>query len=276
MLALRLGTLTRSLLISLTLAPGFVLLSATAADAATLRLEGSVHCRNGTDVVGIWIESSGGGSEWSETLKLSPSGSVGYFTSTISTSTPTNVKLQVGCGGTKKSWGSDLGTKPLKVSGSTRLNAICSGAQGLFGSAGSGQCVWPATSSGPSAPYSFPGGSCTTHAAAKWRSATGSYPGWRGNAHDWDDNARAAGWTVTSAPMARSVVVWEKGTTGGISYGSLGHVAWVSAVELRKDAVYLRVSEMNFSAPLGTATSRTVRHVSGMDYILVPNKSGVT
>lgn len=71
----------------------------------------------------------------------------------------------------------------------------------------------------------------------------------------------------------RSVVVWEKGVTGNINYGSLGHVAWVESISYRSDGWYLTVTEMNVrrgTAIAGGARRSVVKHASGMDYIHAP------
>lgn len=80
-------------------------------------------------------------------------------------------------------------------------------------------------------------GYCTWGAYEKWKQATGYYPLIGGNAIAWDENAAARGWTVTSTPEARSIVV--------INEGYYGHVGWVRAVEQRSDGLYIHTTEMN-------------------------------
>lgn len=65
---------------------------------------------------------------------------------------------------------------------------------------------------------------CVSYAAFKVQQAYGNMPYWggRGNAHQWDDNAIAAGIKVSSVPAA--------GTVGVINDGYYGHVGWVESV----------------------------------------------
>ncbi|MCD9625250.1 CHAP domain-containing protein [Rhabdothermincola salaria] len=76
-----------------------------------------------------------------------------------------------------------------------------------------------------------------------------------GNATNWDDNARALGWTVSATPRARSIAV----TNGGY-----GHVAFVESVNADGS---VNVSEYNHRSDGGFGT-RTGRFDA---YIYVPN-----
>ena len=151
------------------------------------------------------------------------------------------------------------------------LNAYCTGAAGTFRQV---TCSFPPRPNLTPVPsWWYPAGQCTYWAANQWKAATGKLPSWKGNAKDWDDNAAAQKWRVTGAPAPRSVVVWEKGVTGNINYGSLGHVAWVESISYRSDGWYLTVTEMNVrrgTAIAGGARRSVVKHASGMDYIHAP------
>jgi surface antigen len=91
------------------------------------------------------------------------------------------------------------------------------------------------------------------------------------SAHQWNEYAAASGWEVsTQHPVARSVVVFERGVHGASS--QYGHVGWVIDV-VRTPAGY-DVSYVDLNGD-GKATSptfvqRTVPHVGGMSYILAP------
>jgi len=92
---------------------------------------------------------------------------------------------------------------------------------------------------------------CTDYVAWKINSLgvsfTNTMGGGRfGNAYNWDDNALALGWTVSSSPRPRSIAV----TNGG-----WGHVAFVESVNSDGS---VNVSEFNFGTPggFGTRTSR--------------------
>jgi surface antigen len=65
---------------------------------------------------------------------------------------------------------------------------------------------------------------CVSYTAWKVASAGRYMPYWggRGNAKQWDDNARAAGMNVTSTPSPETVAVSNAGTWG--------HVMWVESV----------------------------------------------
>jgi surface antigen len=65
---------------------------------------------------------------------------------------------------------------------------------------------------------------CVSYAAFKVQQAYGNMPYWggRGNAAEWDDNARAAGIKVSSVPAAGTVAI--------LNDGSYGHAAWVESV----------------------------------------------
>ena len=65
---------------------------------------------------------------------------------------------------------------------------------------------------------------CVSYTAFKVASTYGNMPYWggRGNAHEWDDNARAAGIKVSSVPAPGTVAI--------LNDGSYGHAAWVESV----------------------------------------------
>lgn len=107
-------------------------------------------------------------------------------------------------------------------------------------------------------------GQCTWGALNLWYRATGFYPGgWTGNALNWAWGAANAGWTVTSTPRVRSIVVMQPGT---YTSSSAGHVAWVTAVNGNQ----VTFTEMNALAGPYNYNTRTVTHVAGMKYILAP------
>ena len=77
---------------------------------------------------------------------------------------------------------------------------------------------------------------CVSYTAWKVYQTYGNMPYWggRGNANQWDDNARAAGIPTGSTPKIKSVAVWH--------IGRYGHVAWVESVN--SDGTF-NVSEYN-------------------------------
>jgi surface antigen len=123
----------------------------------------------------------------------------------------------------------------------------------------------PGASSGTRSSYNWATqGQCTWGALNKWYQSEGYYPGgWTGNALVWDTGARAAGYTVTTTPRTRSIVVMEPGVHGA---SSAGHVAWVTAVNGNE----VTIIEMNALAGPYNYNTRTVTNISGMHYIYAP------
>jgi surface antigen len=108
-------------------------------------------------------------------------------------------------------------------------------------------------------------GQCTWGALDQWYKSEGYYPGgWTGNARTWASGAANAGYTVTSTPRVRSIVVLQPGVHGSSS--SAGHVAWVTAVNGNQ----VTVVEMNALAGAYNYNTRTLTHVGGMQYIYAP------
>lgn len=111
------------------------------------------------------------------------------------------------------------------------------------------------------------GGNCTWGAYEYFRKRTGVYPLIHGNAKDVAASAKANGWTVVLPAQANSMVVFQP----GVAYANrrYGHVAWVTGVEHRGDGVYVNIIEMNWRG-LGVWSTRTVKDVRGMSYVLAP------
>jgi surface antigen len=110
-------------------------------------------------------------------------------------------------------------------------------------------------------------GQCTWWAIDRFHAYSGYYPnlvapGNNGNAQYWAANATYNGWTVVATPRVHSIVVFPVWTNGA---GSVGHVAWVTAVS----GSQITVTEMNWVAPYQTDT-RTLTPASTVRYILAP------
>lgn len=114
-----------------TLAAGAVAVP-NASAATTRTLSGTVACQNGKVAVGLWVESSAGGSKWSDTLtRRAGSAWIADYTATITTSTAsTNVQLHVGCGGDSVTWWSNNQTVSRTVTGNSSVSALCKEAPG--------------------------------------------------------------------------------------------------------------------------------------------------
>lgn len=227
-----------------------------------VNVSGTVRCLTGAPVVGVWVQSSGGGSKFASRWGLPGAASVSGYNATVNSG---SVELHVGCGGTPAKWDSDQWTPKVAVSASRNINAGCNGAKGSFRRV---TCALPARPSvAATSTNGFTPKNCTWYAAEKWRSATGKYPSWSGNAKEWNEHATAQKWTVTTVPAPRSVVVFEPGIQG--AHKTLGHVAWVNSVSYKSDGWYVNVTEMNFTGS-GAISTRTVKNVAGMNYIWAP------
>lgn len=115
-----------------------------------------------------------------------------------------------------------------------------------------------------------PSGSPLWGALEKWFQVSKRqfYPAIGGAPKDLVQAARAAGWSVVERPEPRSIVVFAPRVGGAPANG---HVAWVDTVADRRDGQYLGITEVHGSGDgLNTWTSRQVRHLPGMSYILLP------
>lgn len=253
---------------ALLLCIGLLLAGTLTASAATASVKGVVYCKGGHSVVGVWVESTGGGSTWAEWTPFAGRPYAAYYSATLDTALPTQIRLHVGCGGSYSTWWSNNRTPYWSISMSRTLNTICAEAAEV-----GTRCSWPAKgetrSTNPGA-----AGYCTWGAAEKWKTATSSYPNLSGNASKWGSSATNADWTVTPIPMARSIVVFPASSSN-----SFGHVAWVTGLDLKSDGVYINIIEMNYgpwtdknagkTVNFGKYTKRTVKHTN-MTYILAP------
>lgn len=244
--------------------------------AASVTVSGSVYCTSGAKVVGIFVQSSGGGSRFAERAPRGPTSALAVYRATVGAG---KVELHVGCGGTPERWGSDQYTKPANVSRNRTLNTLCTGRSGAFTRRdGVRWCQWPKTArqvSGPNPVGERYRTQCTWLALEKWRAAVGAYPLWRprsgpNNAENWNENAKANGWTVVGAPAPRSIVVFERGGLNRLPVP--GHVAWVNSVTLKSDGWYVNVTHQNYRGTDGNLGPKTgtFKHGSGMSYIWAP------
>ncbi len=98
---------------------------------------------------------------------------------------------------------------------------------------------------------------CVSYTAWKVYQAYGSMPYWggRGNANQWDDNARSAGIPTGTTPKKGAVAVWHT--------GRWGHVAWVESVNSNGT---FNLSEMNRNSD-GNYYERTNVSTSGVVFI---------
>lgn len=242
------------------------------ADAATsLVVRGAVVCPSQSPVVGVWVTNSGGGGAYANWTAYPGRPHVARYQTTLTTTLPARVSLHVGCGGTRQSWGSSNASPAATVrSGAILfLNARC----------GSGKCSFPPlegnTPAAPSKNSFFDStrgdplrngeGWCTYRAAAFWKTMTGRFPNWNGDAGYWDNNAGATGWKVEGVPYPDSIVVWQPGTAS-----RYGHVGYVADVRVSSGKLQMKVYDRNWDGRGGDRNGVWVDSISSMKFISAP------
>ena len=113
---------------------GLTLAAVTPAAAATgtITISGTVSCQSHS-VVGVWVESGGGGSGWAnwQIIDARHTNIATYQARIQNTSLPTNIRLHVGCGGKSSNWWSDNRTNSTSRAGgplsksTANLDAVC-------------------------------------------------------------------------------------------------------------------------------------------------------
>lgn len=215
--------------------------------ASSISVSGVVHCSGGA-VVGVWIQSTGGGSKFAGWRPFNTSTADATYAAQLSTSLPTKLQLRVGCGGSKAKWGTTNNSPYRSASGSKILNAFCDGR---------GVCSWPKKGKTTSGNLGYEK-QCTEGAFNEWHKYTGFWPYWRGSAAEWSKSAATYGYSVTTVAMPKSVVVFPATTKN-----SAGHVAWVDSISQNSSgAITLNVIEENFD---GTA-SKPTGHIRRYSY----------
>ena len=91
-------------------------------------------------------------------------------------------------------------------------------------------------------PHPWPVGVCTYWANLRYHQLTGNWVTWTGNAYQWAQGARLAGWNVSSQPHVPSIIVLGAGVQGASGFG---HVAVVESINANGSA---HTSNMNFYA----------------------------
>jgi surface antigen len=239
---------------------GLVAFSQVAASAASsVTISGVVHCNTGA-VVGVWVQSSGGGSKFASWKRLASSASDSTYSANVSTNLPSNIQLHVGCGGSTSAWGSSNNSPYRPVNGSSTINAFCTG---------QGSCSFATKGATTSRNLGYHL-QCTEGALNNWHAYTGYWPSWSGNAAQWSTTAAQNGYTVTTVPMAKSIVVFP-----GTASNPAGHVAWVNSLTQNSaGAMTLNVNEENYdgtaSHPTGHIRNSSYPASSSYRYIVVP------
>jgi surface antigen len=99
------------------------------------------------------------------------------------------------------------------------------------------------TISDGSGSLNWPVGQCTYWANYRYHELTGYWVSWTGNAAQWVDGARAAGWNVSTSPHLPSIIVLMPYVQGAWGYG---HVAVVENIMDQSSPVKVRTSNMNW------------------------------
>lgn len=245
--------------------------AASASAAVNYQIRGSVVCSDGQPVVGVWMESSGGGSGWAGWTRYPGRPHVARYARTFTTSLSTTIYLNVGCGGSPSRWASSSRTPSRTASSGAILfmNARCDPSAKKCG-------FPPLENNTPVAPSSNVFGSvwCTWRAAEFWRTMTGRYPNWRnaagryGDAGYWDDNASATGWRTEGVPSPDSLVVWQPGAAG-----ALGHVGYASDTRVSNGILQMKIYDRNWDGNPNNIDDRNgvwVAFASQMRFIVAP------
>jgi len=237
---------------------GALLVTPLAASAATkMLIRGTVACSAGQPAVGVWIESSAGGSEWADDQSWQfttsqPNRSYRYFEETVtSPSSKSKISLHVGCGGTPSRWSKDLWSEGFPVGSTGRvINVACDYAKR---SRTVGACKQaPKGSDAGVNPYASTSKYCTGGAVYRWYKATGYWPlvnrsksysepkdGTSPGDAKWiDDNAASRGFRVSKIPHIRSMVVFN-------NRSKWGHVGWVTRIYRSSGRVYFDYIDRN-------------------------------
>lgn len=224
----------------------------TASAATSMLIRGTVTCSGSQPAVGVWIESSAGGSEWANDQSwlfstASPNKSYRYFEETVSSrSSKSTISLHVGCGGTPSKWTKDLWSKGFPVGSAGRvINVACDYSKP---SRKTGACTEaPVGRDAKVNPYNETSDYCTGGAVYQWYKATGYWPylsrrsdgSGSGDARYMDDNAVSNRFRVSTVPHLRSIVVFNNATP------PFGHVGWVTRIYRVSGRIYFDMIDRN-------------------------------
>jgi len=262
---------SRALLAGLLLAAiSFTFASERPASAATatVYVRGSVTCPEGQQFAGAWVTSSGGGGDFASKAIYPGTGSrMAKISRTLSNiSVPSKISLNVGCGIVNgDQWRyvfNGQGAVTAPGTGTVFINLACTtascttAARGLPGS----------TSVNPAAGV----GECTYRAAEFWKQMTGSYPGWGGNAGEWDTRARdISHWNIRGWAEPDSLMVWQPGSTSS----SFGHVGYVADTRVSSGATQVKIYDRNWDGDPTNVDQRDgvwIGIPAGAQFIRVP------
>jgi hypothetical protein len=236
--------------------------SASSSTTATYRVYGTVACPSAMPVVGVWMRSTGGGSQFLSWTPYPGASSIARIYKAFTTNLPTSIYLNVGCGGKPAKWRSSSRTPTVSVSSGSvlYLNTECNGL---------GSCAYfPKENNTPPAPSYNPAADstqCTWRAAEFWKKMTGRYPNWRGNAGYWDDNAATTGWAKRSWPRPDSLAVWQPTASN-----PAGHVGYVADTRVSNGVLQMKIYDRNYDFRGTDRNGVWLNFVRGMKFIVVP------
>ena len=107
----------------------------------------------------------------------------------------------------------------------------------------------------------FAPGYCTAYAAQRRPDIFKGPKAFLGNAKEWNERAKAAGWTLSNVPTPGAIAVYEPGQGGASGYG---HVAIVESVDRETNTMV--ISDMNGPGGRGVVTTR-VTPINAGSYI---------
>lgn len=262
-------TLRSSLVLIVLAISTVVFASGASAAPATVHLRGTVACPSGRPVVGVWVQSSGGGSGFANWSRYPGASTVAKFSRTMSTNPGTTLYLNVGCGGSTATWGSSSRTPSVKFAAGAGKTLYYNVECGSVGKCS----MFPMENNTPAAPArnSLDPKQCTKRASDFWKEMTGRFHNWAGHAGSWDDNAAATGWAVRSWPRPDSLIVWQPNQAGA---GSVGHVGYVSDTRVSSGKLQMKVYDRNWGG--SDRNGVWVNFVSGMKFIVPPPRTAPT
>lgn len=122
--------------------------------------------------------------------------------------------------------------------------------------------------------WSFYTRNCTSYSAYRASQQVGNFhnnmkgpngkTGSFGNAHNWDNNAKAIGYGVSTTPRQGAIIVWESYKGGS---GAAGHVAYVESVNPNNT---FNISEYNWNYGDGNYNTRSNMKVAqGLSFMVL-------
>jgi hypothetical protein len=214
------------------------------------------------------MNSTGGGSGWTSFTKYPGRPHVARYSRTFSTNLPSSISLNVGCGGTPQKWGSSSSTPAKKVTSGAILfmNARCTPSAGTCGFPPLENDTPKAPSFNPATQYGTD--ECTYRASEFWKTMTGRFPNWPGNAGFWDTNAAATGWRVEGVPMADSIAI--------LTQGDPGHVGYVADTRVSSGKLQMKIYDRNKINDGKDINGQWRDYTSAMRFIVAPPQTEAT